>query len=124
MIFEMMIAGVTVAFVSSLAFVNNQIKRKRQWELEDSIPPEPEPVIYPFVEMQIGTRCPKCSRPGRNATFKKVQGVNKVVTSAEGPGVPFACNDNNCKAKKRFHLHVKCNTCNANWFMQPADKKD
>lgn len=124
-----MIAGTTVAFISSLIFNNVQIKRKRQWELEDSAPkppppePEPEPIIYPFLDIRVGTPCPKCLRPTKNAVIKNYGTYSVVTSSAEGCHIPEACNDNKCKARKKFHLHVRCNTCKGSWFMEPADSK-
>ena len=36
MILESMIAGITAIFVSSLAFANNQIKKQKQWEIDEA----------------------------------------------------------------------------------------
>src|SRR5271157_1632000 len=123
MILESMIAGITIIFVSSLAFANAQIKRQRKWDEEDSRPtpippppppepePEPEPIIYPFVELRIGSPCPKCLIPAKDATTKEDEyGDPEEDEPAQGPQLPRACtNRTSCTAKKYPHLHAYCN---------------
>lgn len=126
MIVETIIAGLTVIFVSSLMFANTQIKRQRQWDKEDNTPepePEPPPRIYPFLHVKIGTPCPKCLREAKNEVRKTTNGWTVVAEAAEGPSIPKACYDDKCKAKGIPHLHANCDTCNYNWFMNPADEK-
>jgi hypothetical protein len=126
MIVETIIAGLTTIFVSSLIFVNAQIKRQRKWELEDNAPepePEPLPTIDPFIEVHIDTPCPKCRTKAKNQVNKKVSGYIYVESQAEGPALPTACCDDKCKAKKLPHLHANCYSCHYHWFMAPADSK-
>jgi len=137
MIIESMIAGIVVVFVSSLFFASAQAKRQREWDLEDSRPtpipdppsePEPEPTIDPFVELRIGTPCPKCLIPAREAVMAEdYYGEMQEIEPARGPQLPRACFNNSCRAKKHPHLHTTCYTCGLSWFMAPADapkKKD
>jgi hypothetical protein len=137
MIIESMVAGITIIFVSSLAFANTQIKRQRKWDEEDSRPtpippppppepePEPEPTIYPFLELRIGTPCPKCLVVAKAATTKEDEyGDQEEDEPAQGPNLPRAClNRRTCAAEKYPHLHAYCNTCGMSWFMAPADCK-
>lgn len=136
MIIETMIAGITIIFVSSLAFANAQMKRQREQDIEDSRPtpippppppepePEPEPTIYPFIELRIGSPCPKCLVPARDATTKEDEyGDPEEDEPARGPSLPRACGNRNCAARKYPHLHAYCNTCGMSWYMEPADSK-
>jgi|SRR5579864_1618508 len=143
MIVETIIAGLTAVFVSSLAFAHAQIKhqrrvevedleRERKWEEEDNAPPppppepEPEPTIDPFVEMRIGTPCPKCLIPAKDAIMDTDDYGDPIEAEpAQGPQLPKACTySTRCKAGKYPHLHAYCNTCGMSWFMQPADQKE
>ena len=130
MILEIMIAGTTVAFLGSLLFADRQIKRQRQWEKEDNAPPppppapEPELVIYPFVEVRVGTPCPKCLMPAKDQVTKTSQGWTQVISNATGPKPPLACSDDKCRARNTPHLHAYCYSCRMNWFMLPADSKE
>lgn len=141
MIVEVIVAGLTTVFVSSLLFAHAQVKlqrrrevedleRERRWDAEDNAPPppppepEPEPTIDPFVEMRIGTPCPKCLVPAKDAEYEEdVYGNREEVKGAEGPQLPTACRWSSCKAKKYPHLHATCNTCGMSWYMAPADFK-
>lgn len=125
MIIEAMVAGITFVFVSSLVFANTQIKRQRQWEKEDNAPPPPpppQPRIYPFLEIKVGTPCPKCKRLAKNQVLKRSGGYVTLESAAEGPAWPTACDSDTCKAKHLPHLHARCYTCNYYWFMAPADE--
>src|SRR5271170_1107255 len=126
MILEIMIAGTTVAFISSLIFADRQIKRQREWDKEDDAPPpkpEPEPIIYPFVNIRQGTRCSKCLVESKNQVAKKnFNGYLIIESEAQGPRQPIACNDIKCKARDLPHLHATCTTCQYRWFMSPADQ--
>lgn len=127
MIVETIIAGLTAIFVSSLVFANAQVKRQRQWDIEDNTeppPPPPPPKIYPFLHVKIGTPCPKCMREAKNQVTKRSGGYLVVESYSEGPSLPQACTDKNCKAKDWPHLHAQCYTCHYNWFMAPADEKE
>lgn len=127
MIVETIIAGLTAIFVSSLVFANAQVKRQRQWDKEDNTPPpepEPPPKLYPFIHVKLGTPCPKCMREAKNEVKKSSNGWTYVSEAAEGPGLPTACNERECKAKHMPHLHASCHTCNYHWFMKPADEKE
>lgn len=136
MIIESIVAGLTTIFVSSLMFAHAQIKsqrrrevedleRERRWDAEDNAPPpppKPEPKVYPFIEIQVGTPCPKCKRPAKNQVLKRSNGYSYVESESEGPAWPQACNNSSCEARHLPHLHARCYTCHYNWFMSPADE--
>jgi hypothetical protein len=122
-IVEAIVLGITTVFVSSLVFANTIIKRQRAWDLEDERPeptPEPEPAIDPYLNILIGTPCPKCSREAKDASQSVKNGYSYAI-EAEGPTIPRACFDKNCKARKYSHLHMRCHTCKMEWFMHTAD---
>lgn len=141
MIVEAIVAGLTTVFVSSLLFAHAQVKlqrrrevedleRERRWDAEDNAPPppepepEPEPTIDPFVEMRIGTPCPKCLIPAKEAVMGEDDYGEEVEEEpAQGPQLPVACRWSGCKARKYPHLHATCNTCGMSWYMAPADQK-
>lgn len=127
MIIESIVLGLTSIVVSSLIFANTQIKRQRQWDLEDSAPepePKPAPVLAPFIGICVGTPCPKCSIPARDALITKDTDWNSIVEEARGPRLPTSCPEpDTCDAKNTEHLHMYCNTCNSYWFMETADSK-
>jgi ribosomal protein S27AE len=111
MIIEVIIGSLTLSFLGSLLLGNSLVKKLRQWDLEDD---EEPPMIYPFQEITLGSSCVKCGRKAVNATHD---------TNAYGPLIPKVCEEAaiKCKANKISHLHVKCNTCKATWFMATAD---
>jgi hypothetical protein len=107
MIVETIIAGLTLIFVSSLAFANTQIRRQRQWEKEDS--EEEFDPIRPFLRIAIGVGCPLCGRAA-----EKNEGLRQPKT---------------CPPKEKCevsipHLHVECTWCNSKWLMKTADQKE
>jgi hypothetical protein len=111
MIFEAIIGGLTLSFLGSLLLGNSLVKKLRQWDLEDD---EEPPMIYSFQEIKVGSPCVKCGRKAENET---------KTTHAYGPLIPKVCEEAaiKCKANKISHLHMKCNTCKATWFMATAD---
>jgi hypothetical protein len=107
MIVETIITGLTVIFVSSLAFANAQIKRQRQWEKEDA-GEELDP-IRPFLKIAYGVDCPLCG---------------KAAGLYDGLRQPKTCSSKEkCKVTIP-HLHVECTWCKSKWLMRTADQKD
>jgi hypothetical protein len=107
MIVETIIAGLTVIFVSSLAFANAQIKRQRQWDKEDSQEEDDDAAgIRPYLNIAIGTKCPVCGR---------------AAEKGNGLRQPKICDPKEKCEVSPAHLHVECTWCNAKWLMRPAD---
>jgi hypothetical protein len=103
MIVEIMIAGLTVIFVSSLNFANTQIKRQRQWDKEDE---DDFPNLRPFLNIAIGTMCPLC---GRQAERDNGLRHPKVCSPKDKCDVDVP------------HIHVECTWCNGKWKMRTKD---
>lgn len=105
--------SITTIFISSMLFTSYIFIKQRQWDIEDS---EPEPVIYPFLDIKIGVLCPKCKAISRNEIP-----LNMPPT---GLSSPMACHlFHNCNVKNIPHLHVFCNSCKMRWLMSPADQE-
>jgi len=73
-------------------------------------PPVPDPKslrIYPFVNITISSPCALCGQAGNDS---------------RGPKLPKACNDIQCPAYKKEHLHVECVSCKGNYYMATKTK--
>ena len=102
-------ASVTVITVASLRLVSVVDKREREDDEAEDVQ------IRPFEDVVIGTLCPICGRPGKNAS---------MPFGAEGPSVPTVCSAHHKCDVRRSHLHVTCRTCGGSWLMATADSVD
>ena len=100
MIAETLILSVTAIVLGAFALSNAVHKR-----LEAPPPPEPEPepgvAMFDFFETTSVTPCPLCGAKG----------------ASSGPCMPRTCDDEECVARSRPHLHAGCVTCKGYWLM-------
>jgi len=91
-------------------------EERRQEREEESGPP---PVVFPFVQICIGTPCPLCG----SITTVKDKPERSGYTADETRGVatlPQACaRPGKCRVKEP-HLHGKCFTCKGTFAMRTA----
>lgn len=120
------VVSCAVVVISSLAFVSAWDARRMRamhreveaLEAEEKVDkdvivvPKDAPV-EPFLEVHLGTSCPKCSV--RTQVEPSARGISVLPTTCVG-NARYRC------SVKRSHLHARCISCDCRWVMATADR--